>query len=144
MKAKIMVFALLSAAAQVSAANEWIVTEAASSKGANSFTVGFAGDGTVMDAMVDFNYDAAAFTAQVSAVNGASCSIHPDGGVVRVITPITETTLGKGVMALCHVSLQGSMAKSGVKPMLTVASAECSRGIGKDASCDLASTSVEK
>jgi hypothetical protein len=135
------------AAAMVSAfatsgalANEWVVGDAAEGKGgATQFNVGFAGDGHVLDAMLDLNYDAREFSAKVQELNGASCTIHPKGGIVRVITPVSDQPLGKGVMALCNVTLMsnGSMAKG--KPALTIAGSECSRGLGKDAGCDLSS-----
>jgi hypothetical protein len=120
-------------------ANEWVVGDAIQAKGgAAVFNIGFAGDGEVMDAMLDLNYDATAFTANVEAVNGASCTIHPKGGVVRVITPIADQPLAAKVTALCNVTL---LATSGSKaaPTLAVGGSECARGAGKDASCDLSS-----
>lgn len=130
----------LMASSPLASANEWVVSDAMQAKGgATQFNVGFAGDGQVTDALLDLSYDASAFTAKVEALNGASCTIHPKGGVVRVITPMVDQPLGKGVMALCNVTLLGSgnMAKS--KPVLAIASSECARGLGKDASCDLSS-----
>ena len=127
-------------AASGAMANEWVVSDAMQAKGgAAQFNVGFAGDGTVMDAMLDLSYDAVAFSAKVEGLNGASCTIHPKGGVVRVITPVSDQPLGKGVMALCNVTLlaSGNMAKG--KPSLSIAGSECARGLGKDASCDLSS-----
>jgi len=144
MKIRFFIAASLLAACQVTLANEWIVSEAAYSKGAAGYTVGFAGDGTVMDAMVDLSYDAAAFSAKVSAANGASCTIHPDGGVVRVITPISDKALGKSVTALCQVSLISNGSKTASSPTLTVSGSECARGIGIDASCDLSSATAQK
>lgn len=138
---KFLLSALIASVAFGSAAsaNEWVVGDAIQAKGgAAVFNVGFAGDGSVMDAMLDLNYDAAAFTAKVEAVNGASCTIHPKGGVVRVITPIADQPLAAKVTALCNVTL---LASSGSKsaPSLTVGGSECSRGIGKGAGCDLSS-----
>lgn len=126
-------------------ASEWVVSDAIQGKGgASVFNVGFAGDGSVMDAMLDLNYDASAFTAKVEAVNGASCTIHPKGGVVRVITPIADQPLATKVMALCNVTLLASGGAKG-QAALTVGSAECARGAGKSASCDLSSAGeVEK
>jgi hypothetical protein len=120
-------------------ANEWVVSDAMQSKGgATVFNVGFAGDGEVMDAQIDLSYDAAAFTANVQAVNGGSCSIHPKGGVVRVLTPESNQPLAAKVMALCNITF---VAKGGAKgqPSLTVGASECSRGLGKSAGCDLSS-----
>jgi len=123
-------------------ANEWVVSDAVQAKGgASVFNVGFAGDGAVMDAYLDLNYDAASFTAAVEAVNGASCTIHPKGGVVRVITPIADQPLATKVMALCNVTL---VASSGAKSAaaLTVGGSECARGAGKSSGCDLSSAEV--
>lgn len=137
------VFALISFGTSASA-NEWIVTEASTSKGGNAFTVGFAGDGSVMDAMIDLNYDSATFVAKVSALNGASCTIHPDGGTIRVITPIMDSSLDKSIAVLCQISFSGLSGKAASAPSLSVASSECSRGAGKDASCDVSSASLSK
>lgn len=121
-------------------ANEWVVSDAVQSKGGGAvFNVGFAGDGEVMDAQIDLSYDASAFSAKVQALNGASCSIHPKGGIVRVLTPESNQPLGKGVMALCNVTLLASGNSAKGKPSLSIAGSECSRGLGKDASCDLSS-----
>lgn len=139
---KMCLAAGVAASLMVSAAmaNEWVVGEASQTKGgAAQFNVGFAGDGTVMDAMLDLSYDAEAFSAKVEALNGASCTIHPKGGIVRVITPISDQPLGKGVMALCNVTLLASGNRAKAVPSLEVAGSECARGLGKDASCDLSS-----
>lgn len=123
----------------LASANEWVVSDAMQGKGgATVFNVGFAGDGEVMDAQIDLNYDGEAFVANVQAVNGGSCSVHPKGGVVRVLTPESNQPLSDKVMALCNITF---VAKGSAKsqPSLSVGSSECSRGMGKSAGCDLSS-----
>jgi hypothetical protein len=123
----------------VASANEWVVSDPVQAKGGGTvFNIGFAGDGQVMDAQIDLSYDNDAFEAKVLPANGASCSIHPKGGVVRVLTPESNQPLSTKVMALCNVTL---VAKGGAKsqPKLSVVNSECSRGLGKDAGCDLSS-----
>lgn len=142
MKVKSTSVAVLAAVAlfgSAASAGEWVVGDAMQGKGgASVFNVGIVGDGSVMDAMLDLNYDASAFTAKVEAVNGASCTIHPKGGVVRVITPIADQPLATKVMALCNVTLLSS-GGSKAQAALTVGGSECARGAGKSASCDLSS-----
>ena len=142
MKSKKLVAALCASAFVCSPvlANEWVVSDAIQGKGgAVLFNVGFAGDGEVMDAQIDLSYDASAFQAKVQAVNGASCSIHPKGGIVRVLTPESNQPLGKSLMALCNITLLGGGNAAKGKPALGIAGSECSRGLGKDATCDLSS-----
>jgi hypothetical protein len=121
-------------------ANEWVVTDAIQGKGgASQLSVGFAGDGTVMDAMIDLSFDGGAYTAKVEALNGAACAVHPKGDAVRVITPISDQPLGEALVALCNVTL---LAKNGMAkgaPALSIMGSECSRGTGKDDNCDLSS-----
>jgi hypothetical protein len=120
-------------------ASEWVLSDAMQAKGGGSvFNVGFAGDGEVMDAQIDFNYDGASFVATVEAVNGASCSVHPKGGVVRVLTPESNQPLDTKVMALCNITLVAAGSAKSV-PSLAVGGSECSRGLGKSAGCDLSS-----
>jgi hypothetical protein len=142
MLCKKMIVGLIASALGSSAvlAKEWVVSDAIQAKGGGVlFNVGFAGDGEVMDAQIDLSYDASAFSAKVEPVNGASCSVHPKGGIVRVLTPESNQPLGKAVMALCNVTLLASSGMSKGKPSLTIVGSECSRGPGKDASCDLSS-----
>lgn len=135
----VAVLAAVSLFGSAASAGEWVVSDAMQGKGgASVFNVGIAGDGSVMDAMLDLNYDASAFTAKVEAVNGASCTIHPKGGVVRVITPIADQPLATKVMALCNVTLLSSGGGKS-QAALAVGGSECARGAGKDASCDLSS-----
>lgn len=143
MMTKKFFLASLIASALVSApalANEWVVSDAVQAKGgAAVFNVGFAGDGEVMDAQIDLNYDGATFSAKVQALNGASCSVHPKGGVVRVLTPESNQALGKGLMALCNVTLLANDNMAKASAGLTVGASECSRGLGKNSACDLSS-----
>jgi len=144
MKGRLGFLAVMLLCVQGASANEWIVSEATGNKGSSGFSIGFAGDGSVMDAYIDLNYDSSSFTAQVSGMNGASCTVHPDGGVVRVITPIADKALSKSVMALCQVTLIGNSSKSGAKAALTSAASECSRGAEMNSACDLSSATAQK
>lgn len=144
MNTKPLLFLALLVGSHTATANEWIVTEGSGQKGVATFTVGFAGDGAVTDASVDLSYDAQAFAAKVSGLNGGSCTIHPDGGVVRVITPIADASLSKAVVALCQVSLAAVGSKAGSKASLSPANADCFRGTPERAECDLSSADVAK
>lgn len=118
-------------------ANEWLVSEGAAAKGgASSFTVGFAGNGVVTDAMIDLAYNASAFDVKVSALSGAYCSVHPKGGIVRVISPESNEALSAKTAAYCQIDLVSKDGASVGGSPLSVIASECAFGAGKSVACD--------
>jgi hypothetical protein len=78
--------------------------------------------------MVDLRYDSAAFVATVEAVNGASCVVHPKGGIVRVITPDAGSVpLAKGMNVFCNVRFSPIGGAKNATPSISVDRADCSK-----------------